>query len=66
MEEEYPLDAAEFYDGLEDHPGHSYPEIAAPRWLRERREAADVDPEPEPEPRLLTPEEFRRKYGLGG
>lgn len=61
--DDYP-DDAQFYDGLEDHPGHRYPDLHLPRWLREMRDGADAAP-PETPARLLTPEEFMRKYGLG-
>lgn len=37
-------------------------------WLRERRAEAEAEPESahEEPPLTLTPEESRRKYGLGG
>ena len=69
--DEYP-DDAQFYDGLEDHPGNPYPTIyedAAFGGLGLgylTRRSATPEPEPEPPARLLTPEEFMRKYGLGG
>jgi hypothetical protein len=70
--DDYPPEDAEFYDG-EEYPGGSYPtiydssrsegwasDVLRARPARDMAEALDLPA------KLLTPEEFMRKYGLGG
>jgi hypothetical protein len=64
------LEDAAFYDGLEEDPGKPFLPLNLPRWATGQTEADKAEselvppPAPPPAPRLLTPEEFMRKYNL--
>jgi hypothetical protein len=80
MEDEYPVDDAEFYDGLEEDPGKPYQELKLPAWFTGERQAEAAPPEPPaipswlhvpadappPPKRLMTPEEFRARLAAEG
>ena len=59
-------DVAEFYDGLEEHPGTSYPSVFEDAALGLPGVGFLINP-PAPAPMrpLLTPEEFMAKHNLG-
>lgn len=71
MDDEYPADDSQFYDGLEDDPGRPFPTIFdapssggfASDILLGRKAAPQIEESP---PALMTPEEFIAKFGYGG